>query len=106
MLVYGYPGCPAVIPQLAVTITRFIFGWDNPSNSEHIISEKGARSQRIQATMHPYHAVQFQSVSPVHISQALTRVLCTKIDHQKSHKKNLGDIYHTPTFPTAMDLSY
>ena len=23
-----YLGCPAVIPQLAVTITRFIFGWD------------------------------------------------------------------------------
>ena len=23
-----YPRCPAVIPQLAVTITRFIFGWD------------------------------------------------------------------------------
>ena len=24
-----YPGYPAVIPQLAVTLTQFIFGWDN-----------------------------------------------------------------------------
>ena len=35
-----YPGCPAAIPQLAVTITRFIFGY----------SEEGAGSQRIQAS--------------------------------------------------------
>ena len=42
--VHIYPGCPAVIPQLAVTITRCIFG------SENINSEEGAGSQRIQAS--------------------------------------------------------
>ena len=26
---WNYPGRPAVIPQLAVTITQFTFGWDN-----------------------------------------------------------------------------
>ena len=29
-----YPGYPAVIPQLAVTLTRFIFGWDNTNSEE------------------------------------------------------------------------
>ena len=46
-IVSGVPCCNS---QLAVTITRFIFGWDyDPSSSENIDSEEGARSQRIQA---------------------------------------------------------
>ena len=45
-----YPGCPAVIPQLAVTLTQFIL---LPSNSEDINSEKEAQgSHRIQLKGH------------------------------------------------------
>ena len=46
MSVLDYPGYPAVIPQLTVTLTRFIFGWDS---SENINSEEEAGSKRIQA---------------------------------------------------------
>ena len=35
----NYPGYPALIPQLAVTLTRFILGWDSVSGlllNEHM----------------------------------------------------------------------
>ena len=49
-----YSGCPAVLPQLALTLTQFICGWILlPSNSEDINSVKEAQgSHRIQVKGH------------------------------------------------------
>ena len=49
-----YPGFPAVIPKLALTLTKFLCGWILlPSNSEHINSEEEAQgSYHIQVKGH------------------------------------------------------